>query len=156
MCVYGSMTLSIYNVWCVCIYMDTDVCMYVWGHTHMASEQLNSCTDPPMLIICGVLIQEVFHQTYTLSHTCALWSRWWSRLSVNVSILALIWSELRTTTSCPTMRLIWWSPYVWIETSCNTCDCATPSPAHKGAQQWLQRNVSCLGNRDRCAYVWRP
>ena len=47
----------------------------------------------------------------------------WSCLSVSVSILAQIGSGLRTTSSCPTMRLIWWSHYVWIETSCNTCDC---------------------------------
>jgi hypothetical protein len=46
MCVYGSMSVKIYNMWCVCIYVDSDVCMNVWGHTYMTSEPLNSSTIP--------------------------------------------------------------------------------------------------------------
>ena len=46
MCVDGSMTVRIYNVWCACIYVDADVRMHVWGHTYMTSKPLNSSTDP--------------------------------------------------------------------------------------------------------------
>jgi hypothetical protein len=57
MCVYGSMTVMICNVLCVCMYVDTDVCMYVCMGSHITLVQILI-----ILIVFGVLIEEVFHR----------------------------------------------------------------------------------------------
>ena len=47
MCVYGSMTVRIYNVWCACTYVDGDVRMDAsmpWCTCTSAENSLHNCT----------------------------------------------------------------------------------------------------------------